>query len=103
MTKTVDEKKTVTTPSRSGRTIPLEVNITREWMQHIFQNELELKPMDKKKVRLERAKELFRLHEDGLLPNLVFFDEKPFHIEQFVNKQSERVFLPKKSTENLHL
>ena len=59
--------------------------------------------MDKKKVRLERAKELLRLHESGQLPNLVFSDEKPFQIEQFVNKQNDRVYLPKRSAENLHL
>ena len=59
--------------------------------------------MDKKKVRLERAKELLRLHESGQLPNLVFSDEKPFQIEQFVNKQNDRVYLPKRSAEKLQL
>lgn len=52
---------------------------------------------------MERAKELLRLHESGQLPNLVFSDEKPFQIEQFVNKQNDRVYLPKRSAENLHL
>ena len=36
-----------------------------------------------KKIRLERAKELLRLHENGPLPKLVFLDEMPFQIEQF--------------------
>lgn len=100
-------------PRRSGRKIARELNISRERMQHILKNELGLKPLKfqkvqeltdaQKKVRLERAKELLRLHESGQLPNLVFSDEKPFQIEQFVNKQNDRVYLPKRSAENLHL
>lgn len=120
-------KKTVTTPEmirkvkatidrnprRSGRKMARELNISRERMQHILKNELGLKPLKfqkvqeltdaQKKVRLERAKELLRLHGSGQLPNLVFSDEKPFQIEQFVNKQNDRVYLPKRSAENLHL
>jgi len=57
----------------------------------------------KVKVRLERAKELLRLAENGELPNLVFSDEKPFVIQQFLNKQNDRVYLPERSAENLHL
>ena len=45
-----------------------------------------------KKVRLERAKELFCLHESGQLPNLVFFADKSLQIEQFVNKQNDQVY-----------
>ena len=56
-----------------------------------------------KKVALERAKKLLRFRESGQLSNLVFSDAKPFQIEQFVNKQSNRVYLPKRSAENLHL
>ena len=37
------------------------------------------------------------------LPNLVFSYEKPFVIQQFVNKQNDRVYLPKSSADNLHL
>ena len=40
-----------------------------------------------KKVGLERTKELLRLYESGQLPYSVFSDEKPFYIEQFVNKK----------------
>ena len=56
-----------------------------------------------KKVGLERAKELLRLHASGQLRNLVFSNEEPFQIEQFVNKQNDRFYLPKRSAENLHL
>ena len=57
-------------------------------MQNILKNEQELKSFKfqkvheltdgQKKVRLERAKELLRLHESSELPNLVFSDEKHF-------------------------
>ena len=56
-----------------------------------------------KKVRLERAKELFRLLDSGQLPNLVFTDDKPFQIKQFLHKQNDQVYLPKRLAENLHL
>ena len=69
---------------RSGRKIARELNILRERMQHILKNELGLKPLKfqkvqeltdgQKKVRLERAKELLRLHKNGQLPKLVFCD-----------------------------
>ena len=41
--------------------------------------------------------------ENVELPNLVFCDEKPFVIQQFVNKQNDRVYLPKWSAVNLQL
>ena len=76
-------------------------------MQCVLKNGLGLKPLEltdiKKKVRLERAKELLRLHESGQLPNLVFSDEQPFQTEQFMNKQNDWVDLPKRSVGNLHL
>ena len=37
------------------------------------------------------------------MPNLVFSEEKPFVIEQFVNKQNDHVYLPKRSAANLQL
>ena len=68
--------------------IARKLNIWRERMHHILKNNLKLKPLmfqnvqvltdGQKKVRLERAKELFRLHKSGQLPNMVFSDEKPF-------------------------
>ena len=82
-------------------------------MPHILKNELGLKQLKFQevqehsdvqiKVRPERVKELLRLHESGQLPNLVFSNEKPFQIEQFVNNEIDRVYLPKRSAENLHL
>ena len=33
---------------------------------------------------------------------MVFTDEKSFQIEQFVHKQNDQVYLPKRSVENLH-
>lgn len=107
------EKRIQRNPRRSGRKMARELNISRERMQHILKNELGLKPLKfqkgqdltpaQKKVRLERAKELLRLAESGELPNLVFSDESPFVIEQYVNKQNDRIYLPARSTENLNL
>ena len=53
--------------------------------------------------RLKKAKEFLRLTENGELPNLVFSDEKTLVVQQFVNKQNYRVYLPKRSAENVHL
>ena len=44
-----------------------------------------------KKVKLERAKKWLRLHESAQLENLVFSDEKPLQIVQFVNKPKDRI------------
>ena len=49
---------------------------------------------------MERAKELLRLHESA---SLVFYNEKPFQIKQFMNKQNNRVYLLKNSAEKVHL
>ena len=82
-------------------------------MQPTLKNELGLKPLKfqkvqeftdgQKRVRLEQVKELLRLHESAQLPNLAFSDKKPFQIEQLVNKQNDRLYLPKRSVENLHM
>ena len=64
---------------RSGWKIARELNISREGMQHILENKLRLKALNfqklqelddrPKKVKLEWAKELLRLHESDQLPN----------------------------------
>ncbi|CAD7090910.1 unnamed protein product [Hermetia illucens] len=97
---------------RSGRKMAAELNIPARSLQRILQNEFKLKPLkfqiahdltpQKKKVRVERAKELLRRAESGVLP-IFFSDEAPFTIEQFVNKQNDRAYLPERSFENLHL
>ena len=56
-----------------------------------------------RKFRLKRAEELFRLHDSGQLWNVVFSDENPLHIGQFVKKQIDRVYWPKRLAENIHL
>ena len=99
-------------PRRTGRKMAPELNISQYATRQILKNELGVKPLKiqkvqylteaQKKVRLLRAS-LLRLAEIGELPNLVFFDEKPFVIQQFVNKKNDRVYLPKRSAENVHL
>ena len=46
---------------------------------------------------------MLRLAERGEQSNLVFSDEKTFVVQLFVNKQNIRVYLPKRSAENVHL
>ena len=43
------------------------------------------------------------MHESGQLSNFLFSNAEPFQIEQFVNKQIDRVYLPMRSSENLCL
>ena len=100
-------------PRRCGQKMAHELKISQYAIRQILKNELGVKPLKiqkvqdlteaQKKVRLVRAKELLRLAENGELPNLGFSDEKPFVIQQFVNKQNDRVYLPRRSVENLHL
>lgn len=107
------KKRIERNPRRSGRKMARELNISARSVQRILQNNLKLKPLKfqkahhlttpQKKVRMERAKELLRRAESGEFPNLVFSDEAPFTIEQFVNKQNDRVYLRGSSCENLHL
>ena len=46
-------------------------------------------------VRLQRAKELKRRFANGRHKDIVFSDEKLFTVEQFVNKQNDRVWSEK--------
>lgn len=106
------KKRIERNPRRSGRQMARELNISQYAIRQILKNELGLKPLKfqkvqdltdaQKKARLEKAKELLRLAESGELPNLVFSDEKPFVVSQYVNKQNDRVYLPKRSAENLN-
>ena len=99
-------------PRRSGRKMARQLNISQYTNRQILKNELGVKAFKiqkvqdltkvQKKVRLVRAKELLRWTESGELPNQVFSGEKPFVVQQFVNKQNYRVYLPS-SAENLQL
>lgn len=98
---------------RSGRQMARDLNISQRSLRRILENKLKVKPYKRqkmqeltdaqKKVRLQRAKELLRLQKSNQLPNIVFSDEKNFTIEQYVNKQNDRVYLKERSNENLAL
>ena len=87
-------------PRQSANKIAKEMLISDRSVRRILKNHLHVKPYKiqkvrclnakQMKVRLERAKELKRLHAAGEIPNIVFSDEKIFPIEQFVNKQNDR-------------
>lgn len=99
-------------PRQSANKIAKEMHISDRSVRRILKNHLHVKPYKiqkvhclnatQMKVRLERAKELKRLHAAGEIPNIVFSDEKIFTIEQFVNKQNDRVWLSERSNENLN-
>lgn len=98
-------------PRQSARKMATSLGISRERLAHILKTELKLKPLKiqkvqeltpaQKKTRLERCKALKGLLVNGALPNIVFSDEKIFTVQQYVNKQNDRVWLPGRSNDNL--
>jgi len=100
-------------PRQSATKITKEMHISDRSVRKIMKNHLHVKPYKiqkvhalnptQMKVRLERAKELKRLHTSDEIPNIVFSDEKIFTIEQFVNKQNDWVWLTERSNENARL
>ena len=90
-----------------------ELNISQYSIRQILKNELAVKPFKFQKVqeltpqqkenRLKITKELLRMAESGELANLVFSDDKTFVVQKFGNKHDDRVNLPKRSAENVHL
>jgi transposase len=97
-------------PRRSGRKLARDLHVSHKSIQQILKIDLQLKPYKiqkvqdltpaQKAVRLERCKALKRLHEANDLKNLVFSDEKIFTVQQYVNKQNDRVWLEGKSNDN---
>ena len=93
-------------PHRSDRKMAHELNMSQYSIRQTLKNELGVKSLKFQKVleltpqqkenRLKRVKELLCLAESCELPNSVFFDEKTFVVQQFVNKQNDRVYLSKR-------
>lgn len=98
-------------PRQSATQLAKNLNVFVTSIRRILKNELKLKPHkiqkvqdltpEQKTVRLQRSKALKALHERSELENLVFSDEKIFTVQQYVNKQNDRVWLKGKSNENL--
>lgn len=98
-------------PRQSAVQLAKNLNVSARSMGRILKNELRLKPykiqkvqdltLAQKAVRLARAKVLKHLHVGGELENLVFSDENFFTVQQYVNKQNDRVWLECKSKDNL--
>ena len=97
-------------PRQSARKMATNLNVSNRSIRRILKNELKLMPYKKQKVqdltpaqkavRLQRSKALKTLHASGDLVNLVFSDEKIFNVQEFVNKQNDRVWLKGKSSDN---
>ena len=98
-------------PGRSANEMAKEMNVSSSSMQRLLKNDLGLKPYKQqkmhkltaaqKKVRLERSKLLLRRLANDDFPNIVFSDEKSFPLEQYLNKQNDRVWLKERSSDNL--
>lgn len=96
-------------PKKSVRKIARKMHISASSVRRILKN-LHVKPYKiqklyalnstQMKVRLERAKELKRLHTSGEIPN-IFSSEKIFIIKQLLNKQNDWVWLTERSNKNL--
>lgn len=105
------KKRIVRNPKQSANKLAGQLNVSATSVRRMLKIDLELKPYKiqkvqdltpaQKKVRLQRARVLKALAASGDLPNIVFSDEKIFTIQQFVNKQNDRVWLPGKSADNL--
>lgn len=105
------KKRIVRNPKQSANKLARDLNVSAASVRRMLKIDLQLKPYKiqkvqdltpaQKKTRLERARVLKALAASGDLPNIVFSDEKLFTIQQFVNKQNDRVWLAGKSTDNL--
>ena len=95
-------KQLRTNPRCSATKLVAEAGIGQIWMRCILEENLktfpyktqkrhELTPTHKR-MRVERCWHLLNLMEDGMLLNLMFYDEKKFDVEQCVNHQNDRVW-----------
>lgn len=95
-------------PERSAQQLAQDLNVSDRSVRRILKKKLKVQPYKKHKSqeltalqcrkRLDRSKELIRLLDGGMLPNIVFSDEKTFCIEQYLNKQNDRVWLKKRTS-----
>ena len=89
-------------PPRSASKLALEAEISATSMRRILKNDLNTSPYKMQKrheltdnhesMRLQRARNILNLMKEGMLPNLVFSDEKKFDVEQCINRQNDRVW-----------
>ena len=98
-----------TNPRRSATKLAAEAGISQTSMRRILKENLKTFPYKMQKrheltptherMRVERCRHLLNPMEDGMLPNLVFSDEKKFDVEQCVNHQNDRVWARNASVE----
>lgn len=101
------KKRLKRNPRRSATKLAKDLNISDRSLRRILKDKLQTKPykiqkvqdlsMRQKQERVKRAKALLKRAAEGRLENIVFTDEKLFTVEQFVNKQNDRVWLPERS------
>ena len=85
-------EKLRTNPRRLATKLAAEAGISQTSMRRILKKDLKTFPYKMQKrhaltptherMRVERCRHLLNFIEDGMLPNLVFSDEKKFDVEQ---------------------
>ena len=84
-----------------------ELNISQYAIRQTLKNELGVKQLKISKVQdltdAPKNRESYEPNSCFAWLKVVFSNEKPFVIQQFVNKQNDCVYLPKSSADNLHL
>ena len=90
-----------TNSRRSAIKLAEEAGIIQTSMRRILKEDLKTFPYKMQqrheltpthvRMRVERCRHLLNLMEDGMLSNLVFFNEKKFDVEQFLNHQNDGV------------
>ena len=103
-------EKLRTNPRSSATKLAAEAEINQTSMSRILKEDLKTFPYKMQKryeltptherMRVERCGHLLNLMEAGMLPNLVFSDEKKFDVEQCVNWQNDRVWGRNASVKN---
>ena len=89
------KEKLRTNSRRSATQQAAEAGISQTSKRHILKEDLKTFPYKMQKrhelsptherMRVERCRHLLNLSQNGILPNLVFSDEKKFDVEQCVN------------------
>ncbi|XP_021694325.1 uncharacterized protein LOC110674337 [Aedes aegypti] len=101
------KKRLERNPRRSATKLAKDLNISDRSIRRILKDKLQTKPykiqkiqdlsVKQKQERVKRAKSLLKKAAEGEFENILFTDEKLFTVQQFVNKQNHRVWLPKRS------
>ena len=96
-------------PRRSCRGLAAAAGVSKSTMHQVLRDDLGLKPFKMLHrqeltdrhvaMRAQKCRKFLEDIDEGILPNLVFTDEKKFDIQQVVNHQNDRIWASSSSTE----